>query len=420
MINLNPNTVVQATKYKKVHRHIVLCSMALLSTYSVLASAALPPLETRPPNATDLKPVYKEQTRAPALKTKQAINVETITTGIDKGWSFEFLPDGNILVAEKPGQFKIVYKDGSKSAAIPVPNVLEYGQGGLLDVALDPAFASNGIIYWTHAETVEGDKNTTVLVKGKLSYTGATPTIDNIQVIFRQQPALASRLHFGSRIVFNPDGTLFLGLGERSIPEGRVQAQDLNSHLGKVVRLNTDGSVPADNPYVGKDNVRPEIWSYGHRNIQAADLDEQGRLWVIEHGPRGGDELNLVKPTLNYGWPVITYGIEYSGSTIGDGISQYSDMQQPVYYWDPVIAPSGMIFYTADLIPEWKGSIFVGGLGGLKLVRLELKDDKVIGEEWFLTDQLKRFRDVRQGPDGAVYVLTDGPDGVIFRLAPAE
>jgi glucose/arabinose dehydrogenase len=238
-----------------------------------------------------------------------------------------------------------------------------------------------------------------------------------VQVIFKQMPTFKSNLHFGSRIVFTPDNKLFLGLGERSMPESRVHSQDLNSHFGKVVRLNLDGSVPSDNPFVGRSDAKPEIWSYGHRNIQAATLAPDGKLWAIEHGPRGGDELNQPQAGLNYGWPVITYGIEYAGPKIGDGITAKEGMEQPVYYWDPVIAPSGMIVYDGAMFPEWQGNIFVGGMASMKLVRLQLESGKVTGEEWLLTDRSQRIRDVKQGPDGAIYVLSEAADGAITRIA---
>jgi glucose/arabinose dehydrogenase len=288
------------------------------------------------------------------------------------------------------------------------------GQGGLLDVALDPQFAGYRTIYWTYAEPRDGG-NGTALAKGVLSANDSA--VENVQVIFRQMPTFASRLHFGSRIVFTPDGKLFLALGERSVPEARVHSQDLNSHFGKVVRLNLDGSVPEDNPFVGRSDAKPEIWSYGHRNIQAAALDAEGKLWTIEHGPRGGDELNQPQAGLNYGWPVITYGIEYAGPKIGEGITAKEGMEQPVYYWDPVIAPSGMIVYDGSMFPEWQGNIFVGGLTSTKLVRLQMQDGKVVGEEWLLQDRGGRIRDVRQGPDGAIYIVTEAPDGELLKLS---
>ncbi|MBX5463445.1 MAG: PQQ-dependent sugar dehydrogenase [Steroidobacteraceae bacterium] len=381
-------------------------------------SGALPSPETRERNGVDFTPAFENQTRAPGLKTSVALNVETVVEGLQSPWAFEFLPDHRILVTERPGTMRIAGPDGKLSAPVKgLPKVFFEGQGGLLDVALDPQFARNHTIYWSYAEPREGG-NGTALAKGVLDESGGAPSVTHVQVIFRQMPTAQSSLHFGSRIVFAPDGTLFLTLGERALPQFRVHAQDLDSHFGKVVRINPDGSVPKDNPFVGRSDAKPEIWSYGHRNIQAAALDANGRLWTIEHGPRGGDELNHPEPGKNYGWPIITYGIEYQGPKVGEGITAREGLEQPVYYWDPVIAPSGMMFYTGDLFPEWQGDLFVGGLGSTKLVRLKLENDRVIGEEWLLQDRGSRIRDVKQGPDGAVYVLAEGPNPSILRITP--
>lgn len=382
---------------------------------ALAAAASGSPLETRPPNGEDYKPAFAGQTRAPALKSEFPINVSVVAKGLSGAWAFEFLPDQRILVTERQGNLRIIGQDGKVSAPLTgLPKVYFEGQGGLLDVALDPQFASNRTIYWTYAEPRDGG-NGTALAKGVLSANDSA--VENVQVIFRQMPTFKSNLHFGSRIVFTPDGKLFLALGERSVPEARVHSQDLNSHFGKVVRLNLDGSVPEDNPFVGRSDAKPEIWSYGHRNIQAATLDTEGKLWTIEHGPRGGDELNQPQAGLNYGWPVITYGIEYAGPKIGEGITAKEGMEQPVYYWDPVIAPSGMIVYDGSMFPEWQGNIFVGGLTSTKLVRLQMQDGKVVGEEWLLQDRGGRIRDVRQGPDGAIYVVTEAPDGELLKLS---
>jgi glucose/arabinose dehydrogenase len=379
------------------------------------AAAASGPLETRPPNAEDFKPAVAGQTRAPGVKSEFPIDVTVVAKDLNGAWAFEFLPDQRVLVTERQGNLRIVGQDGKVSAPLKgLPKVYFEGQGGLLDVAIDPQFASNRTIYWTYAEPRTGG-NGTALAKGVLSADDSS--VEKVQVIFRQMPTFDSKLHFGSRIVFTPDGKLFLALGERSMPESRVQSQDLNSHFGKVVRLNLDGSVPEDNPFVGRNDAKPEIWSYGHRNIQAATLDAQGKLWTIEHGPRGGDELNQPQPGLNYGWPVISYGIEYSGPKIGDGITAKEGMEQPVYYWDPVIAPSGMIAYNGSVFPEWQGNIFVGGMASTKLVRLQLQDGKVVGEEWLLQDRGRRIRDVKQGPDGAIYVVTEAADGELLKLS---
>lgn len=384
---------------------------------STPAAAAAPgaPLETRPPNGEDFKPAFAGQTRAPGVKSEFPIDVSVVAKDLNGAWAFEFLPDQRILVTERQGNLRIIGQDGKASAPIKgLPKVYFEGQGGLLDVAVDPQFASNRTIYWSYAEPREGG-NGTALAKGVLSADDSA--VEKVQVIFRQMPTFDSKLHFGSRIVFTPDGKLFLALGERSMPESRVHSQDLNSHFGKVVRLNLDGSVPADNPFVGRSDAKPEIWSYGHRNIQAATLDAQGKLWTIEHGPRGGDELNQPQPGLNYGWPVITYGIEYAGPKIGDGITAKEGMEQPVYYWDPVIAPSGMIVYNGSMFPEWQGNVLVGGMASTKLVRLQLQDGKVVGEEWLLQDRGRRIRDVKQGPDGAIYIVTEAADGELLKIS---
>jgi len=370
--------------------------------------------ETRPPNNKAFSPAFKGQTRAPGIKTSFKLDVTTVAQGLSNPWAFEFLPDGRVLLSERSGQLRIVDSSGKLSQPLQgLPSVQFEGQGGLLDVALDPQFEKNRTIYWSYSEPRQ-DGNGTALAKGTLVEDAKGARVDGVKVIFRQMPSLKSNLHFGSRIVFTPDGKqLYLTLGERSIPAGRVQAQDLNSHLGKIIRINLDGSVPGDNPFVGRSGAKPEIWSYGHRNVQAATLDARGRLWSIEHGPRGGDELNRPEAGKNYGWPVI----DYSGEKMHD-ISAKEGMEQPVYYWDPVIAPSGMIFYSGKLAPEWKGNVFVGGLGSMKLVRLQLEADKVVGEEWLLEGRLFRIRDVKEAVDGSIYVLSDGGTPSLVRIAP--
>ena len=380
-------------------------------------------LNTRPENAPDQKPALAGQHRAPEQKTNVAFNVVTVTEGLVNPWSLTWLPDGKMLVTERPGRLRIVSADG-KTMSEPVaglPMVDSRGQGGLLDVSLDPAFQKNQLIYWSYAESREGGANNTAVARGKL-VVGATPKVENVQVIYHQAPSLMSTLHYGGRLVWNRDGTLFITQGERSITEGRMQAQKMDSLLGKIVRLNADGSIPKDNPFVGKEGVRPEIWSFGHRNVQAAMLNPAtGELWEVEHGTRGGDEVNISRKGKDYGWPTIAYGIEYQGPPITGGIQQKDGMEQPVYYWDPNIAPSGMIFYTGKLFPAWQNSVFVGGLGSLNLVRLSVKGDRVVGEERLLQDlqpARERLRDVRQGPDGAIYLLTDNAKGRILKLVP--
>jgi glucose/arabinose dehydrogenase len=341
-----------------------------------------------------------------------------VAKGLRLPWAVEVMPDGRFLVNERGGTMRIVSADGKLTEVTGVPPVLMQGQGGLLDVALDPAFATNRTIYFSYSEPREGG-NGTNLAKAVLNESGGNASLSNVTVIFRQMPTFQSTLHFGSRIAFARDGKLFLTLGERSLPASRVQAQDLGSHFGKVIRINTDGSAPADNPFVGRAGAKPEIWSYGHRNVQGAAIDSAtGKLWTVEHGPRGGDELNHPEAGKNYGWPVISYGIDYPGPPIGEGIQKKDGMEQPVYYWDPVIAPSGMIVYRGPLFPQWQGSIFIGGMNPGKLVRLQMDGDRVAGEEWLLTDLNDRVRDVQQGPDGSIYVVTDG--GRLLRIRPAQ
>lgn len=349
----------------------------------------------------------------PAFAQTPQIKIDTIADGLENPWGLAFLPDGQMLVTERPGRLKLVSKDGDVSEIGNAPDVVARGQGGLLDVALDPAFAENRLIYLSYAEAGDGGAGTAV-ARGKLS--DDNKLLANVEVIFRQTPKVAGSGHFGSRLVFAPDGKLFVTLGERF--NHRDKAQDLDATLGKVVRINPDGSVPDDNPFVGTNGARPEIWSYGHRNPQSAAINPTtGRLWIVEHGARGGDELNIPEAGKNYGWPVISYGANYDGSKIGEG-TEKEGMEQPVKYWVPSFAPSGMTFYTGDLFPGWKGDLFVGALAAQELVRIDLDGDKTGDDERLLTDLGERIRDVRQGPDGALYVLTDSSDGKLLKLSP--
>jgi glucose/arabinose dehydrogenase len=318
-----------------------------------------------------------------------------------------------MLVTERPGRVRIVERDGRLSEPLAgVPRVFAQDQGGLLDVALDPRFADNRVVYLSYAEPGDGGTNGTAVARGTLS----DRSLDDVRVIYRQLPKVASSKHFGSRLVFARDGTLFVTQGERFSQAD--QAQDLSSLIGKIVRINADGSVPRDNPFVGRAGARPEIWSLGHRNVQGAALHPQtGQLWTAEHGARGGDELNHPEAGKNYGWPVISYGVHYSFRKIGEGTHK-AGMEQPLYYWDPVIAPSGMTFYTGDRFSGWKGSVLIGSLRPGGLVRLTLDGDKVTREERYLGDLGERIRDVRQGPDGLLYLLTDANDGRILRVSP--
>ena len=349
------------------------------------------------------------------------IRVATVASGLEHPWGLAFLPDGNFLVTERPGFLRIVTPEGRVSDAIyGVPQVVAQGQGGLLDVALDPGFAENRLIYLSYAEKGEGRTNGTAVARGHLT-DSVSPQLQDVEVIFRQQPKEDSTLHFGSRLVFDREGHLFIALGERSKANLRTQAQDLDSHLGKVVRIFPDGSVPQDNPFVNEGGALPEIWSYGHRNQQGAALHpETGILWTNEHGPRGGDEINIPQTGKNYGWPVVSQGVNYNLTPVGSGEKSAPGMEDPVHHWTPSIGVSGMAFYTGDAIPEWKGNLFVGGLARPGLYRLTLDGDNVTGEEVLLADLGKRIRDVRQGPGGALYLLTDAPNGELIRIVKAE
>ena len=395
------------------------CALLACAVAGQVSARPNAPVLTLPPFGLGQTPAFPEQTRAPEEKLGVEFQIETLASGLNHPWSLAFLPGGGKLISERAGTLRILNTDGKLSPPVTgLPAVYVKANGGLLDVALDPNYAKNGLIYWTYAEPREGGNGTTA-ARAKLVL-GDAPRLEDVQVIWRQTPTLDSSLHFGSRLVFARDGTLFITTGERSILEGRVQAQRLDGTLGKVIRIKPDGSIPADNPYVGDRQAKPEIWSKGHRNIQGATINPwTGQLWTVEHGAKGGDEINIPKAGKDYGWPTITYGVEYSLKPIGEGITQQAGMEQPVYYWDPVIAPSGMVFYNADLFPAWKGSLFIGGLKTY-LVRLTLKDNKVVGEERLLADLGFRIRDVRVGPEGALYVVTDEDDGRVLRLTPKQ
>lgn len=374
------------------------------------------PVETGPKSVPEFEPAFPGQTRVPAVKTRAGVQVTEIATGFDRPWAIAFLPDGRMLVTEKPGRLRIVTAVGGKSQPVSgLPPVDARRQGGLLDVELARDFSRSNQIYWTYYEPRQGG-NGLAVARGRL-IEGPQPRVENVQVIFRMLPTLESALHAGGRLVWARDGTLFVTLGERSILPGRVQAQSLGSHFGKIVRINTDGSIPRDNPFVGRPGARPEIWSSGHRNILSAALDARGRLWEVEMGPRGGDELNRPEAGKDYGWPTIGYGEEYSGAPI-HRTTQAAGMEQPVYYWDPVISPSGMAIYSGRLFPEWRGNIFIGGLSSKALVRLVMNGDRVAGEERLLTDRDARIREVVEGPDGALYLLTDAENGSLLKITP--
>lgn len=346
------------------------------------------------------------------------VRTETVASGLENPWGVAFLPEGRFVVTEKPGRLRLVAADGKLGAPIQgLPPIAAGGQGGLLDVLADSGFAQNRTLYFCYSEpeAAGGSANSTALARARLSADGTK--LEALQVIFSQKPKVASRAHFGCRIVESRDRTLFLTLGDRF--SRKDDAQTLDNHHGKVVRIAKDGSVPKDNPFVGKPGALPEIWSYGHRNSQGATLAPDGRFWMTEHGPQGGDEINIPQAGRNHGWPVITYGENYGGGKIGEGITRKDGMEQPLHYWVPSIAPSGMAFLTSDRYgAAWKGNLFVGSLKFGYLDRIELKDDKVVAEHKLLADGRARIRDVKQGPDGLLYVLTDESDGKLLRLRP--
>ena len=380
------------------------------------AGGACTPIETREANVPEQKPAFPGQTRVCETKSNVAFDVTVLATGLVKPWSVEPLPDGSLLVTEKPGRLRIVSAAGQLGPAITgIPDVDARGQGGLLDVELSPAFAADRTIFWSFSEPRDGG-NATSVARGVLAKDGTA--LEQVRVIFRAQPAYKGTLHYGSRLAFGPDKMLYLTLGERSDKVIRPQAQQMDSHMGKILRITPEGSAPPDNPFVGKTGALPEIWSVGHRNVQSADFDAQGRLWEVEHGAKGGDELNLVKKGRNYGWPVVTYGEEYTGEPIPNSVTAKEGFESPVYYWDPVIAPSGAEFYTGSAFPAWRGNLFVGSLKEKRLVRLVIANDKVTGEEHLLIDRDKRIRDVKQGSDGALYVVTDEQAGEVWKIAP--
>jgi glucose/arabinose dehydrogenase len=345
------------------------------------------------------------------------LQVTTLANGLASAWGMEFLPDGSLIVTEKGGTLRLVAADGTVGPAIDgVPDVDVGGQGGLLDVALDPDFSDNRMVYLTYSEKGDGG-NSTAAGRGVLSSDGTR--LESFEKIFTQLPKYGGDKHFGSRIVFDREGHLFLGLGERSDTPIREGAQKLDNHLGKVIRINRDGSVPDGNPFVGQAGALPEIWSYGQRNIQGGALNPAtGEVWFSEHGPKGGDEVNVVEAGKNYGWPLVSYGVNYNGTPVGEGKTEGEGLTPPIHQWTPVIGASGMAFYTADAVPQWQGSAFFGGLASRDLVRVAFDGRKVTGEERLLADLGKRIRDVKQGPDGALYVLTDGAGGEIMRVAP--
>ena len=377
---------------------------ALDTTYSSV--------ETKSPN-TDYKPAFAGQTRITGVKTTATYQVKILNKDLKRPWGITSLPDGRFLITEKEGNMRIASQDGTLSEAITgFPEVNAASQGGLLGLTVDPDFTNNRMVYWTFSER-EPDGNLTAVAKGKLA--DDEKSIQNVKVIYRATPASNSALHYGGRILFDKTGNIIFSTGERSNLETRPQAQYLNSSLGKIIRITTDGKAAPGNPFINKGDARPEIYSYGHRNVQGLAFNPvTGDLWESEFGPRGGDEINLIRPGKNYGWPIITYAIEYDGKTIGDGIQQKEGMEQPVYYWDPVISPSGITFCSSDAMPEWKNNLFVCSLSATHIDRLVIENNKVVGEERLLADESQRFRDITEGKDGALYAVTD--QGRLYRI----
>lgn len=371
---------------------------------------------TAPPNASDQRPAVGNQTRAPVVDQDRDLKSETIADGLEHPWGMDQLPDGRWLVTERPGRLRIVSQSGISPPLAGLPEIDARGQGGLLDVAINDDFPQTRRIWWTFSQPRGDDMNATAVATGTLS--ADETSLSDVEVIFQQQPAWRSTYHFGSRLAFDDSGALFVTTGERSLPEPRQLAQDVGTHLGKVLRIDPMGGAAEGNPAI--EGGLPEIWSYGHRNLQSAAIGPDGHIWTVEHGPRGGDELNRPEPGKNYGWPVITYGEDYSGRPMGDGLTAHEGMEQPVYYWDPVIAPSGLVFYEGAMFPDWQGDALIGGLASQALVRLTLDGGEVTGEARYLEDQ-GRIRDVDvAAEDGAIMILTDADNGALIRVTPLD
>lgn len=376
-------------------------------------------LETRPPLNAIAKPAFQQQTRAPAIKTKTPFAARVVAHGFKRAWRITFLPDARMLVTEKSGRIRIVTQDGQVGAAITgVPRVLNFSDAGFFDIVLDPDFAATRRLFLSYVEyRGEGVGNGLTVASARLS--ADEKSLEDVKTIF-SAPAHNNVGHYGGRMLVAPDKTLLVAVGDHFLPATRVKSQDIDSTYGKLLRINFDGSIPRDNPFAQVRGAEGAIWALGLRNVEGLSYDAKGNLWAADIGPQTGDELNIVAPGRNYGWPVIGYGTEYSGQPINGGRSQASGMEQPVYYWDPTIAPSGIVFYSGTLIPEWRGNLFVTALAGQHLARLVVRDDKVVGEERLLQDQQARFRDIAQGPDGALWALTDAIDGKLLRIAPSR
>jgi len=390
-------------------------AIGILLLYSI--SAHSQSVETRPKVAPDQEPAFEGQTRVPEISTKTDFSVTVLTDNVSEPWGLDFLPDGRMIVSEKPGNIKIVTKKGQVGNPLNgVPPVRYEGSGGMFDVKLAPDFEKSRRVFWTYVSTFEGEAMNCV-ASGRLSQDESG--LEDVRLIYKIGPTKDGRFHFGSRMIFDQEGLLYVTFGDR-FRAGRDEVQQLNSALGKIIRINQDGSPADGNPYIDNDNALPEIWSIGHRNPQGLAINPvTNDLWESDHGPQAGDEINIIRPGANYGWPVISYGLEYSGEPVnGTGLTQKEGMEQPVYYWDPTVAPSGMTFYTGDAIPEWKNNLFIGALRGRHIIRLVIDNstNRVVGEERLLTGEEQRFRYVVQGPDGALYATTDHEKGRIYRI----
>ena len=396
---------------KKVFLPLIFASATTLVSCQGKGKPSEPSAREEKPN-TNYKPAFAGQTRITQIKTTTPYQVEIINRSLGRPWGIINLPDGRFLITEKTGFMNVVSADGKNITKIEgFQKVDSKGQGGMLDVALDPYFKTNNTIFFSFSEPY-GDGNLTSVAKGKLS--ADLKNISEVKVIFRATPSYDGDKHYGSRLVFDKDGNLFVSTGERFDKQTRVYAQKTDNYLGKILKITKDGKPAPGNPFIGKYGYKPEIYAFGIRNPQGLALDEKGQLWDIEMGPRGGDEINLIKPGKNYGWGDVTYGIEYNGDKINNGTTQKAGTEQPVYYWDPVVSPSGVAFYTGN-IAEWKNNLFIGCLSGEHINRIVLKDNKVVGEERLLLDQKERFRDVLNGNDGNLYAITDS--GKLYKIS---
>jgi glucose/arabinose dehydrogenase len=400
-------------KFLNLQTSKLLAAGCLLNLAGITSALAQQPVETNAPSA-DYKPAFEGQTRIAGVKTSTELDISVINDKLDRPWAISVLPEGGFLITQKGGTMVILSADGKLSKTITgLPKVDDSGQGGLLDVTLDPNFAKNRMVFFAYSEPQ--DKGVLLAIaKGKLS--ADQTKLENQTIIYRATPSYTGKLQYGSRIVFDKTGNLFVSTGERSGNDIRIQAQYLNSSLGKILHLTPEGKAVPNGPFAGKADARPEIYALGLRNPDGLAINPQtGDLWEAEFGPKGGDEVNIIKPGKNYGWPIITYGTEYSGKKVGDGIQQKEGMEQPVYFWNPSISPGCIAFYNSNSIAEWKGNLFVGGLGGSHIIRLVIKDNKVVGEERLLEGKGERFRDMVEGKDGALYSVTD--NGKLFKIA---